>query len=95
MSPMKLIPWGKEKEEGAGGGEINKKMQKALEEALMKNIHLQQVCQLCVPYGMCLFTCTMTKSSISKVSILFYWWEVCENCTSNVDLFGSVEVPGL
>ena len=43
MSPMKLIPWGKEKEEGGGGGgEINRKMQKALEEALMKNIHLQQ-----------------------------------------------------
>ncbi len=45
MSPMRLVNWAK------GGGakgdevlaEINRKMQRALEEALMKNIHLHEV----------------------------------------------------
>ena len=38
---MRLAPWNKSKEETLG--EINRKMQRALEESLMKNIHLQQV----------------------------------------------------
>lgn len=38
---MRLVPWNKSKEETLG--EINRKMQRALEESLMKNIHLQQV----------------------------------------------------
>lgn len=39
-SPMKLM-WSRNREETLE--EINRKMQRALEEALMKNIHLQQV----------------------------------------------------
>jgi hypothetical protein len=39
---MKLLPRSRNKEETLE--EINRKMQRALEEALMKNIHLQQVC---------------------------------------------------
>lgn len=41
---MKLMPWTKgssSREESLA--EINRKMQRALEEALMKNIHLQEV----------------------------------------------------
>ena len=38
MSPLR---WGRGKEETLS--EINRKMQRALEETLMKNIHLQQV----------------------------------------------------
>ena len=38
---MRLVPWNKSKEETLG--EINRKMQRALEESLMKNIHFQEV----------------------------------------------------
>ncbi len=41
LSPMKLMPWNKTREDTLE--EINRKMQRALEEALMKNIHLQEV----------------------------------------------------
>ena len=41
LSPMKLMPWARNKEETLE--EINRKTQRALEEALMKNIHLQEV----------------------------------------------------
>ena len=40
MSPMKLMPWTKNQKEETLE-EINRKMQRALEEALMKNINLQ------------------------------------------------------
>ena len=43
MSPMKLMPWTKHQREETLE-EINRKMQRALEEALMKNISLQEVC---------------------------------------------------
>ena len=43
MSPMKLVSWAKTPNKEETMGEINRKMQRALEEALMKNIHLQQV----------------------------------------------------
>jgi len=42
LSPMKLMPWTKSSKEDTLE-EINRKMQRALEEALMKNIHLQDV----------------------------------------------------
>ena len=42
MSPMKLMPWTKHQKEETLE-EINRKMQRALEEALMKNISLQEV----------------------------------------------------
>ena len=42
ISPMKLMPWNKHQREETLG-EINRKMQRALEEALMKNISLQEV----------------------------------------------------
>ena len=42
MSPMKLMPWAKHQKEETLE-EINRKMQRALEEALMKNISLQEV----------------------------------------------------
>ena len=38
---MRLVPWTRSREETLA--EINRKMQRALEEALMKNIHLQEV----------------------------------------------------
>ena len=41
MSPMRLVPWAKNREDTLN--EINRKMQRALEEALVKNIHLQEV----------------------------------------------------
>ena len=41
LSPMKLMSWSRNKEETLE--EINRKMQRALEEALTKNIHLQEV----------------------------------------------------
>lgn len=46
VSPLKLM-----QRMRTGGGseslqETNRKMQRALEEALMKNIHLQKVCHL-------------------------------------------------
>ncbi len=54
MSPMRLVNWAKGT--GAKGdeilAEINRKMQRALEEALMKNIHLHKVCVcVCVCVG--------------------------------------------
>ena len=45
LSPMKLMPWSRKEETLE---EINRKMQRALEEALMKNIHLQQVSSIFV-----------------------------------------------
>ena len=42
LSPMKLMPWNRSSKEDTLE-EINRKMQRALEEALMKNIHLQEV----------------------------------------------------
>ena len=45
MSPMRLVNWAKSnKESESTMAEINRKMQRALEESMMKNIHLQQVC---------------------------------------------------
>ena len=59
MSPMKLMPWTKHQKEETLE-EINRKMQRALEEALMKNISLQEVwyclCMLCM-YIMCVCAC--------------------------------------
>ena len=52
MSPMKLMPWAKNQREETLE-EINRKMQRALEEALMKNISLQEVCVF-VFVGRCL-----------------------------------------
>ena len=56
LSPMKLMPWTRSSKEDTLE-EINRKMQRALEEALMKNIHLQEVlyitlhtCQFTVEY---------------------------------------------
>ena len=43
MSPMRLVHWAKGKESESTMAEINRKMQRALEESMMKNIHLQQV----------------------------------------------------
>lgn len=44
MSPMRLMQWAKMSGKDETMAEVNRKMQRALEEALMKNIHLQQVC---------------------------------------------------
>ena len=54
LSPMKHMPWTKNKEETLE--EINRKMQRALEEALMKNIHLQEVCRLSSLESHCLLS---------------------------------------
>ena len=43
MSPMRLMQWAKTPAREDTMAEMNRKMQRALEEALMKNIHLQQV----------------------------------------------------
>ena len=44
MSPMRLVQWAKTPGREDTMAEVNRKMQRALEEALMKNIHLQEVC---------------------------------------------------
>lgn len=43
MSPLRLMQWAKTPTKEDTMAEVNRKMQRALEEALMKNIHLQQV----------------------------------------------------
>ena len=53
-SPMRLMHWPKSREYSTAG-EINRRMQRALEEALMKNIHLQEV------------SCTIRLSNPSEV----------------------------
>ena len=40
---MRLVQWAKAPGREETMAEINRKMQRALEEALMKNIHLQEV----------------------------------------------------
>ena len=63
MSPMKLMPWNKHQREETLE-EINRKMQRALEEALMKNISLQEVCvRVCV----CFCNRLATKVFIGKL----------------------------
>ncbi|XP_019851975.1 PREDICTED: GRIP1-associated protein 1-like [Amphimedon queenslandica] len=42
MSPLRLMQWAKTPAKEDTMAEVNRKMQRALEEALMKNIHLQQ-----------------------------------------------------
>ena len=46
MSPMRLVQWAKTPGKEETMAEINRKMQRALEESLMKNIHLQKVSPL-------------------------------------------------
>ena len=64
LSPMKLMPWTRSNKEGTLE-EINRKMQRALEEALMKNIHLQEVHVLdvcvCVCVCVCVLCCVCTR----------------------------------
>lgn len=45
MSPMRLVAWANKTQSKDDNtmAEVNRKMQRALEEALMKNIHLQKV----------------------------------------------------
>ena len=70
MSPMRLMNWGKGSREETLG-EINRKMQRALEEALMKNIHLHKVHRV---VGYCILLLQSMYSQIGCKCINNMWY---------------------